>query len=302
MVRLAVRRTTTRSNRSAAVGARATGLRSLAKGSAASKVAVKIALTNQAEIAKVKAILNPLNDFIKMRKRNYGANDMVAKKMQTISTALNKELRKKFIFNATFAKHLNQLTPTLRGVTNVPQNLKNNILNLKKFIKTHANSQVMEFNNHMKKLGLLMIVELKKLQMEFAKEIARARNTNTFPHVNPMIKQRFLALQRQFIAFKTYWVKHLTKFRLHSSKELQSSLNQIKSLMEDKQREFNRNLIILNRYAKTARGSNKKLHPIFSPGILRALEWKWEQIKNETNKFKPHMPRYHEQLKVAKQF
>lgn len=303
MVRLAVRKTVSRGTRSSVKRKGIMSLRNAPSKTNSKKKQVNKSSHSQLELAKAKTLLNSIEGFIENRKESYGVSDSVAKRMQTIHNTLKREFKKKNFINPMSAKCINQINPALRGVSNVPQSLRKNTENLKKFMKTHAHSEVEKFNIQMKKMLLPAVNELKKLEKELVKEVTKARNMNALPRVNPILKQRFNSLMRQFVTFRTYWLKHFNKLRLHGTKTIQASINQIKSLLDEKQREFNRNLTILNRYAKNIHhAAEAKTHQIFTPTFIKGLEWKWNQMSNETDKYKKEMNRYFEQLRIAKNF
>lgn len=303
MVRLAVRKAPSRSKSYETRQNQRANLRSLsARNSVKARARAKTAVAS-VETARLKTLTSALSDFIKIRRDAYGVSDPVAKKLQAINKSIERELRKKIVINMSLAKNLNMLTPTLRGVSNVPAGLKNQIQSVKTFLKTHAQTEVVRFNTQMKKILTPMVSELKRLESDLQREVKKAHTMGVEPRVNPILKQKFATLLRRFMLFKTSWVKNLNKLKIHSPKSAQGSIDQIKRLLDEKQREFNRNLTILKRYAKSTRSTaGKKIYQIFSPQFLRALEMKWNYLNREAAQFKRNFPRYFDQLKTAKQF
>jgi hypothetical protein len=305
MVRLATRRAPSRTARYGVGRARTMKLQNLRRAALKKKAVSRKAKTAKMpiEVTKVKAMTNSLNDFIRLRKRNYGANDVVAKRLQTINTAIGREIRKSNFINPTFARQLNALAPALRGVPNVPANLRNNVNTIKKFLKAHSHKGITSSHTKMSKMITPFHAELKRLDTQLNSQIRRAKGLNAQPRVNPILKQRFSALQRKFNTFKSHWVQNLNKQRMHGTRSMNSSSNQIKKNLEEMNRSLNKNLNLLNRYAKTNRNQiGSKGHHIINANSMKNLEAKWNPVTKEHVNFKRDMPRHLDRLRTTKHF
>lgn len=314
MVRLAVRKTPSRSMRSsikskAAMKTRTPAKKSTVKKSAAKKhTAAKKKSVKQTKFApvyipRIKTLMNNLNSFILQRKKIYGAGDPVAKRLQTIQTALGKEMRKANVVNPYLAKSIRGITPSLRGVSNVPKAIRMNAPKLAKFIQEQVRKDVLKFITMMKSTLSPMQTELKKLEAQLNNHVKLAKSKKIQLKSDAALWRRFNTLNNNITKFRTKWFKRLNSIKMHGNKNIQTAVNQLKKQIDELQKSVRRNLTILKRYSKATKlKKGYKWQQILTAAQTKAFESKYNQINTSLEKFRIQVEQYLNQLKAVKLF
>lgn len=312
MVRLAERRTPPKRARyssTATVESRsakkATKSRSAAKKAshAKPKEAAIHAANRLIFLPRIESLLKNLQTYSNQRKRQHGASDNVAKKLQIIHTAVGREIRKKNIINLGMAKNLNQILLSLRGVPNVPQALRHSIPKLTQFLRDNVRKDVTGFINEMKKILTPLQNDCKKLEAQLQKELKLTKKQHIQCKIDPSLKRRFNTLSNNLSKLKSMWFKHLNKISLHGNKNIQTVVKGLKRELEDLQKHVKKNLTIINRYAKPLKlRAGHKAQLLFTAEQMKNLESKWNHTQADLKKNHINCEHLCEQLKAIKLF
>lgn len=308
MVRLAVRKKTP--SRSARYSVKRTipkrtaaTKKTAVKRKVAKRKAAKKAVIVPIFVPRIKTLMNNLNTFTIRRKKLFGPSDPVAKRLQTIHTAIGKELRKANVINLNMAKCLKNITPSIRGVSNVPPAIRMNAPKLAKFIRECVRKDVIKFITMMKTTLSPMQTELKKLEMQLNKHVKLAKSKKLQLKVDHALKRRFNTLNNNITKFRTKWFKRLNGLNLHGNRNVQIAVNQLKKQVDELHKTVRKNLTILNRYGKAAKlKKGFKMQQILTAAQTKAFESKYNRINTDLEKFRMHVERYFDQLKAVKLF
>ncbi len=311
MVRLATRKKTTSgvrypsSRRISTVKARSTAKKArkikAIKRKVAKKRAVKRAVLTPIFAPRVKSLMNNLESLSKKRKKLHGPKDPVAKKLHSIQIAIGKELKKANAINQNMAKSLKSISPSIRGIKNVPQSIRMNAPKLAKFLREHVRRDVIKFLNGMKITLSPMQTELKRLELQLKRDLKKLKSNKIQFKVDPKLKGRFNTLNNNISKFKTKWNKRLNMLITHGNRNVQIAAKALKKQLDDMQKTLKRNLTIINRYAKSAKKkAGYKTQHLFTASQAKNFETKWNRMNKDLEQFRTKVEHFFDQLKAVK--
>ncbi|CCB91165.1 putative uncharacterized protein [Waddlia chondrophila 2032/99] len=266
----------------------------------------KKALTPAAKpifIPRIKTFVSNLGSFIDQRKKNFSTKDPIYKRLYAIHSALQRELRKNHAFNPTTAKHLKALTPALRGVANLPANVKGQVGKLAIFIRSQVNKDVQALMKHFASLFTPLHHELSQLNKTLNADIKKAKTQKIQWKIDASIKRKIGALNTHFNRYKTKWFSRLNKISLHGNAQIKTQVKALKKQIEEAQKLLRNNQTIINRYAKTPKArKGYKTQFLMNENQMKTLESKMENIETTCEKARMQVEHFWDQLKAVKLF
>ncbi len=253
--------------------------------------------------ARIISFLNDFNAYLTQRRSQYGANDIVYKRLNKIHSTLTREMKKKQFITPVFARSWIALTPAFHGVTTIPVSVKSNISKLAAHIREQVRKDVVVFLGNFKTTLSAWQAELSKLDKEVVSNITKARRSKVQLAIDPTLKRRFLTVNRNFSTFKSKWYKHLNFLSTHGNKSIQLQVSGLKKQMELLQKSLKKNQTIINRYAKTVKPKvgYKKVH-LLTASHVNGVESKGKKFAAELDERRQHVLHFIDQLKAVKQF
>lgn len=252
--------------------------------------------------AKITSFLNDIDHFLTQRRRQYGANDAVYKRLNKVYSALTREMRKKNFLNPTFVRQWKQLSPAFRGVASAPASVKSNIIKIARHIREQVKKDVVVVLNILKSTVTQMQKELTKLDKELTSHVAKNRRDSKVQlTIDPSLRKRYLTINSNFNRFKTRWNKQLNFLNTHGDKNIQTQVKALKNQIETLQKSFKKHQTVINRFKKPLKAGYRKENLINSNHVHN-IESKWNTFTIEFDSKKPLVVNHIERLKAVKQF
>lgn len=300
MVRLATRRTTPRGVRYSVRKAAAPAYR---RAAAKRRRAATVWAVSPIFVARVKSFLNTLHTYQTQRRHQYGANDAVARKLQSCHTAINGELRKVNPLNPNLSKCFKQISMTLRGVPNVPASVRTGLHTLPRMLRNNVNTDIARFLNKFKLFFLPMQTELRRLESQLHRQMARTRSGSIKFKIDPALKRRFVTLNNDIARFKTKWAKRLNGITLNGNKIMYTAVNMIKKQIDMLHKECRKSIAILKRKNKAIVPSTRRnAAHLITAGQVNTVENKWNYIERQLEKYRIPVDQFIVRLKAVKMF
>ncbi len=254
-------------------------------------------------IPKMKTFINNLGSFIAQRKKEFSANDPICKRLNTIHTALLRELKKTNPLNAVSAKHMKALVPSLRGVSKLPSNIKGQIGKLLIFIRSQVNKDVLALIKNFKSLLNPLQTELNKINKNLSADIKKAATKHIQWKIDPVLKKRINALNASFNRYRTKWFNRLNKMNLYGNTQIKSQVNSLKNQINEIQKLLKTNQTIVNRYAKTPKPRKGfKTQFLMNANQMKTIESKVDNIETACENVRMKVEHFWDQLKAIKLF
>lgn len=244
-------------------------------------------------------LLKQLRTFAHSRVARYGRSDMISRNILRHSNQVRVQLRKINVVNPLLAKHLQRITLSIRGVSNLPKSVRSNLSRIYRSLKTTVKKDIKSYVQSLRKGFVMIQKDVYKLNAYLKRAYSTSRKGKVWYKVDPSIKRQLISLEKKASTFKTKWDQRLNRLATLGGSQFKAGVKSVKKEIDSLKKMIHQNNQMI---AKTTRSHKKGAKPrtliAKSKFSTHAKAWMKQEKTIDQNRAK--LTHYYDQLKAIR--